>query len=361
MNWQQVRAEFPALDRWTYLNTASYGQTPLRATAAMTAHSTHREQNASIDFLNWYADMDRIRKSVANLIDASPEDIAFVPNAATALATVIGGISITDGDNVVTLDQEFPNYQYVHAARKPSWEQFYESIDQRTRLVAVSEVNYATGFRVPIGEVSAYLRARGIPLFVDGTQSIGALRFSVKQTPVEVLAVHGYKWLGAPTGAGFMYVAPEFRAKLPPGVIGWRSHFDWRNVDNLHHGAPEFTDTAEKYEGGGLPFHLLYAMEACIQWQLEIGPQRIEKRIWELAALTRKTLADRGGEVPENGSHIVCARFANHDASQMAKTLRGQHIAVAARHGALRVAPHFYNNESDIESLGRALRDLLRQ
>ena len=320
MNWQTIRDEFPALAHWTYLNTATYGQTPRRATAAMMEHSASREKTGSTNFLSWYEDMDQLRSSVARLIDASPGDIAFVPNAASALSTVVAGLAPEASENIVTLDQEFPNYQYLNAARKPAWRDFYESIDARTRLVAVSEVNYATGFRVPVPEVAAFLRARNIPLFVDGTQSVGALRFSVKETPVDVLAVHGYKWLGSPTGAGFMYVSPEFRGKLPPSVVGWRSHFDWRNVDRLHHGIPEFSDSAEKYEGGGLPFHLLYAMGACIDWQLAIGLEQIEERVFALARLTRKTLEDLTAIVPENGSHIVCARFPGHD-----KTTRASH------------------------------------
>jgi selenocysteine lyase/cysteine desulfurase len=359
MDWQIIRAEYPALERWTYLNTATYGQTPRRANEAMLAHVAHRDETASTDFLHWYEDMERVRASVAKLIDAQAEDIAFVPNSASALATVIAGLAPASGDNIVTLDQEFPTYQYMNAARKTAWEGFYGSIDGRTRLVALSEVNYATGFRVPVAEVSHYLRTRGIPFFVDGTQSVGALRFSVRQTPVDVLAVHAYKWLGCPTGGGFMYVSPEFRARLAPSVIGWRSHFDWRNVDRLHHGTPEFAPSAEKYEGGGLPFQLLYALGSCVDLQLEIGSDAVEQRLWDLASLTRATLEELGAAVPANGSQIVCAHFANRDASELARQLRSRNIAVSARHGALRVSPHFYNSEGDVQTLGAALRTLL--
>jgi selenocysteine lyase/cysteine desulfurase len=355
MNWDAVRVEFPALERWTYLNTATYGQTSRRATEAMTAYSRRREETASTDFLQWYDEMETVRTSVARLIDAEAGDVAFVPNAAAALATVIGGLAPETGDNVVTLDQEFPNYQYLSAARKPSWDQFYAAVDAQTKLVALSDVNYATGFRLPLGEVSKFLRARKIPLFVDGTQSVGGLRFSVKQTPIDALAVHGYKWLGAPTGAAFLYVSPEFRRTLPPAVIGWRSHFDWRNVDRLHHGKPEFADTAEKYEGGGLPFHLLYALGAAVDLQLEIGPDLIEARVLNLAAQIAAMLTDLGASVPANGSQIVCAHFPDRDVSQLVVQLRAKNIAVSARHGSLRVAPHFYNNEQDIEVLRQAL------
>ena len=77
---------------------------------------------------------------------------------------------------------------------------FYDSVDDRTRLVAFSEVNYATGFRPPLAEIAKFLGERGVPLFLDGSQSVGALTFDVRKTPVDVLAVHGYKWLMSPTG-----------------------------------------------------------------------------------------------------------------------------------------------------------------
>ena len=359
MDWIEIRKEFPALERWTYLNTATYGQVPRRAVEAMAGHSQRRDELACTDFLDWYADADRMRAAIARLVHAAPDDIAFVPNAAAALSIVLAGIAPKPGENIVTLDDEFPNYLYQDAARKVGWDRFYESVDDRTRLVAFSEVNYATGFRPPLAEISRFLGERGVPLFLDGSQSVGALTFDVTKTPVDVLAVHGYKWLMAPTGAGFMYVSPAFRKKLPPNIIGWRSHHDWRNVDRLHSGTPEFKDAAEKYEGGGLPFHLLYAMEASVTWMLEIGPAAIERRVMELASSARSMLRGLGAQVDDTGSQIVIAGFPEIDASATARALREQKVVVAARHGRLRISPHFYNDEGDLERLRSGLKQLL--
>jgi cysteine desulfurase / selenocysteine lyase len=360
MDWTKIRSEFPALGHWTYLNTATYGQIPRRAVDAMTHHSEQRDELAATNFLDWYSEADRMRASIARLIHAEPDDIAFVSNAAAALSMVLAGLAPAINDNIVTLDDEFPNYLYQSAARKVPWEQFYSSVDERTRLVAFSEVNYATGFRPPLAEISCFLAERGVPVFLDGSQSVGALTFDVRKTPVDALAVHGYKWLMSPTGAGFLYVSPAFRKKLPPNIIGWRSHRDWRNVDRLHHGTPEFKDAADKYEGGGLPFHLLYAMESAVEWMLEIGPETIEQRVLELAASTRSRLRRLGGTVVDTGSHIVIAEFPGMDASGVAKTLREERrIVIAARHGRLRVSPHFYNNEEDLHRLEDALKDYL--
>jgi selenocysteine lyase/cysteine desulfurase len=374
IDWNAIRSEFPALAHWTYLNTATYGQIPRRSVDAIARHFADRDELACSNFLGWYDEAERLRTPIARLINASPADIAYIPNAATALGLVAGGIDWEPGDNVVTLTDEFPNQLYLPGLlqdrgvefREAAWERvdnckrFHDSIDARTRLVAISEVNYATGFRAPIEEISAIAHSRGALVFVDGTQSTGALRFDAQTSRPDALAVHGYKWMCSPTGVGFLYVAPELRKVLPPNVIGWRSHRDWHNVDNLHHGLPVLKDSAERYEGGGLAFGLLHAMGATVEWMLEIGTEAIEQRVLELAASARKRLRSLGAEVLDHGdSQIVAAKFPDHNPSRLASELKARRVLVAARHGCLRVSPHFYNNESDLDRLEEELRKIL--
>ncbi len=364
IDWDAVRREFPALELWTFLNTATFGQLPRRATEAVARHFAHRDELACWDFLAWYDDADRLRAKIGRLIGCSPSDIAFVPNASTALGLLLAGLDWHSGDRVLTLEHEFPNNLYatgllerfgVEVIATP-WERFYESVSDRTRLVVLSSVNYNTGFAPPLDELSDFLRARGVLLFIDGTQSLGALRFDVRRIQPDMFAVHGYKWLLSPNGAGFFYIAPRLRERLQPNVVGWRSHRDWRNVDNLHHGVPELPSTSEKYEGGSLSFALLYAMEASIDLILEIGPEAIEQRVGELAAGTRAILRDLGATVTDCASPIVAARFENRDVSALARALKEQRVLVAARRGHLRVSPHLYNNEQDLQIFQRELR-----
>jgi selenocysteine lyase/cysteine desulfurase len=366
-DWAAVRAEFPALAEWAYLNSATFGQLPRRAWDAVAGHWQRRDTLACIDFLDWYDDADRLRASIARLIHATPDDIAFVTNAAGALGIVAGGLEWKHGDNVVTLADEFPNYLYLPALverygvefREVPWERFYDSIDARTRMVTLTEVNYSSGFRPPLAEISRFLRERGVLLFVDGTQSVGALRFDVQTARPDALAVHGYKWMISPTGAGFLYVSPQLRRRLPANAVGWRSHRTWRQVDNLHHGTPELKESAEKYEGGGLPFPLLYAMEASVNLMLEIGPEVIERRVLDLAGSARERLRRLGADALETGSQIVAAKFLDHDPSRLARELKARRVVVAARHGFLRVSPHFYNNEEDLDRLEEGIRALV--
>ena len=366
-DWDSVRREFPALAHWTYLNTATFGQLPRRATDAVAQHFAHRDELACADFLAWYDDADRIRAKIARLINCTSEDIAFVPNASTALGLLLAGLDWHPGDRVLTLEHEFPNNLYapgllqrfgVETTACP-WDRFYDSVNARTRLVILSSANYNTGFAPPLAEISDFLRARGVLLYIDGTQSLGAMCFDAARIQPDMLAVHGYKWLLSPNGAGFFYIAPQLRERLQPNVVGWRSHRDWRNVDNLHHGVPELLPTAEKYEGGSVSFALLYAMEASLDLILEAGPDVIERRVLDLASKTREVLRELGGTVAEGASPIVAARFQHHDVSALARALKEKRVLVAARRGHLRVSPHLYNNEQDLEIFGRALRALL--
>jgi selenocysteine lyase/cysteine desulfurase len=367
MDWDAVRCEFPALAHWTYLNTATSGQLPRRATEAVACHFAHRDEFASGDFLAWYDDADRIRAKISRLINCTPQDIAFVPNASSALGLLLAGLDWKPGDQILTLEHEFPNNLYapgllgrfgVETTACP-WDRFYDSVNAKTRLAILSSVNYTTGFAPPLAELAEFLRARGVLLFVDGTQSVGALRFDAMRVQPDMLAVHGYKWLISPDGAGFFYIAPQLRERLQPNVVGWRTHRNWRNVDNLHHGTPELLSSAEKYEGGGLSFALLYGMEASLDLVLEIGPDVIERRVLGLAAKARGMLRELGATVADCASPIVAARFEKHDVSALARALKEQRVLVAARRGLLRVSPHFYNNEQDLEVFERALRALL--
>ena len=371
IDWSRVRAQFPALQNFTYLNTATYGQTPLAAAAALHAHMTRRNERACSDFLSWFDDADALRSELGRLIGCGAEDIAFLPTASAALSLLVAGIDWQTGDRVVTLTNEFPNNLYYPALLggrgvefvETPWERFWDAIAApRTRLVAISSVSYITGFRAPLEEIARELDRRGILFYVDGTQSVGALRMNVAAFEPAMMAVDAYKWMLTPNGAGFAYVHPRVRQWLAPAVIGWRSHRDWRSVDNLHTGAPDFAAAAEKYEGGMLPFPLLCALRDVVRMMLdELGPETIERRVMELAGDLRARLRSLGAEVLHEGAPIVSARFpaAYPEASTMARRLKERGVLVSARHGNVRISPHFYNDVSDLERFEAEARALV--
>ncbi|MCU1261135.1 MAG: selenocysteine lyase, partial [Bryobacterales bacterium] len=123
-----------------------------------------------------------------------------------------------------------------------------------------------------------------------------------------------------------------------------------------NHGKPEFPSSAEKYEGGMLNFSALYAMAETIEMMLELGPERIEACVMKLASRVREIVRGLGATVAHEGSPIVAAHFPGVDASQLARSLYKDRVIVAARHGQLRVSPHFYNDASDLEAFEAGLR-----
>ncbi len=366
VDWKAIRAQFPPLAKFTYLNTATYGHTPRSAVAAMNAHMQRRDELACADFLAWFDDMDGLRADLGRLIGCAGDDIAFLPTAASALSLLIAGIDWQPGDRVVTLEHEFPNNLYYPALLggrgveyvETPWERFWAAVAApRTRLVALSSVSYISGFRAPLEEIARELDRRGILFYVDGTQSVGALRMNVGAFEPAMMVVDAYKWMLTPNGATFAYVHPRVRQWLAPAVVGWRSHHEWRSVDSLHTGAPEFSAKAEKYEGGMLAFPVLYALRDVVRLMFELGPEAIEQRVLGLADGLRARLRGLGAEVVHEGAQIVAARLPAGfpDASTMARRLRERGVHVSARHGNLRISPHFYNDDLDLAGFEEAV------
>lgn len=361
VNWKQIRSGFPSLRNWTYLNTATYGQVSLSCQAAVAKHFARRDELACADFLSWFDDIDEIRSLAARLIACMPTDIAFCENSATALSLFLGGIDWCPGDRMVTMRDEFPNqYYYANTLGGRGVEvrelAEIETLPERTRAVVMSTASYITGRRPDLARIVRLAREAGALSYIDGTQTVGALRFSIAEVQPDFFAVNAYKWMLSPNGATLFYVSPELRRTLAPSVIGWRSDRNWRSVDSLNTGVPEFSENADRYEGGMLNFPSLYAMGESIRLMLEIGPEVIERRVLELASATAEMLRANGATILNENTNILAAHWPDRDASALSRQLREKRVITSARHGNLRVSAHFYNDESDIEALEAALR-----
>jgi selenocysteine lyase/cysteine desulfurase len=311
--------------------------------------------------------MDLLRAAIARWIGAAADDIAFITSASNGLSTVLSGIDWREGDEILTLTDEFPNQLYAAESQYGvrgivcPWSEFEAGISERTRLVLLSTVNYRTGLRPDLSTIVPALRRRGILVYLDGTQSLGALRFDCDAIQPDFFAVDAYKWMISPNGAGFLYVRPDVRERLRPNVIGWRSDREWRNVESLHQGAPRFSGSAEKYEGGMLAFPSLMAMAASMTLFEELGSAAIERRVLGLAERLRVRMAALGVEKFRSQprtlpSQILLFKMNGIDSSLLAKKLEAKRIHVSARREYLRISAHFYNDESDIDALCDALR-----
>jgi selenocysteine lyase/cysteine desulfurase len=238
-------------------------------------------------------------------------------------------------------------------------DRFEESLDDRVRLVIASVMSYLDGYRFPLDGLREKLDRTGTLLYLDGTQGCGALHLDVRKIRPDVLGVHGYKWMLSPTGAGFAYVRPELRQWLEPNVIGWRSHHSWQDLDNLHHGMPEWAASAHRYEGYMPALPLLYAMERSVDLMLELDPVRIESRVLQLVDGVKAVVEKFGGSVANAKSPIAACRFPERDSSELSRALNARNVLTSARHGRLRLSFHLYNDESDIAAVDAALGEIL--
>jgi len=360
MNWNAVRDNYPALKNRTYLNTATYGQLSSSTQAAVAGHFDRRNRLACKDFLTWFDDMQELRSLLAELIHCQADDIAFTMNAASALSLFLGGIDWHTGERILTLTNEFPNQFYYANWLSTRGVELLElpeiaTIPERTRAIAISTVSYMNGARPDVAAICRLARAAGVLVYIDGTQSLGALQFDIREVQPDFYAVDGYKWLLCPNGATFFYISPELRRQLTPNVIGWRSDQGWRSVDDLNHGVPCFPDAAERYEGGMVNFPSLYGMMDAVRTFLELGPACVEARVLDLAGRTAEILRKKGAVIQHTNTNIVAAHWPDRDASALVRELGAREIIVAARHGNLRVSPHFYNDDSDLAALFAAI------
>ena len=242
-----------------------------------------------------------------------------------------------------------------------SLDRFRAAIDEHTRLVMMSTVNYSTGLRPPVDQIGPLLGERGVLFYVDATQSLGALRLNAREIQADMVAAHGYKWLLCPAGIGVAYISPRVREWLAPSLLSWRSDRNWCSVDMLHHGPPDLPEEAYKYEGGIQNFPGIYAMGAVLQMMTDLGLDNIETRLRQLSECGRDVLRGAGGKLPVDrlpfyDSPILAAQFPGTDVSRLAARLRENRVVVSARHGYLRVSPHFFNDEEDLAKLGRMLQ-----
>jgi selenocysteine lyase/cysteine desulfurase len=230
-------------------------------------------------------------------------------------------------------------------------------LDERTRMVALSSVQYASGFRSDLARIGAACRERGILFVVDGIQSLGALTHDVERECVDVFAASSHKWLLGPEGIGLLYVSDRVIEQVCPVRSGWRSMrrmFEWGDMEL------DFAEGARRFETGTLNAYGIVALGRALEIFLEIGAAELERRVLALADRAAAGLADLGFQVissrrPGETSGIVAALHPRHAAGELVKYLAKQDVVVAARMGRFRVSAHFYNSFDEID---RMLREL---
>lgn len=368
MDFESVRAEFPVLERCVYLNHAACSPTPLRTFNAMKNYAETVMHTGGAEFVLWNEEVESVRACLARLMKAKPAEVAFVANTSEGILAVANGISWQRGDNCVINDLEFPANVYpwknlvrdgvevkiVKSRRgKLRVEDVEKQINARTRLVAVSFVEYANGFRNDVAALGDLCQRKRVYFFVDAIQGLGALDIDVKNSRIHFLAAGGHKWLLGPRGSGVFYCAEEFLDELQLRAFSWTSVVDPENFSDMAQGPKP---SAARFEAGTPNLGGILGLGASAALIEELGIHRIEERILELTDSLAKGLASRGYEIlsPLNEgerSGILLFRGGSRSPEEVCTALGKKGIIVAVRNGGVRVSPHYYNNVSDIQRL----------
>jgi cysteine desulfurase/selenocysteine lyase len=372
-NFAEYRKEFPVCETLVYLNHAGVAPTSVRVRNAVTHWFDGHVARGILEEEGWEKTAEACRARFAGLIGASPDEIAFVRNTSNGLALVAEGLDWKQGDRVaVATELEYPSnvYPWQHlddrgvevdtvvateGAVLP--EAVEAAIKPKTRLVAVSSAQYATGAVTDLETIGAICRERGILFCVDGIQTLGALDIDVKKAGIHFLPADSHKWLLGMPGIGALYVSEEVVDRVRPVLVGWKSTTDGWNFDRAHF---ELLSDARKFEEGSQPYPLIAGFHAALEILEEVGIPVIGRRINALIDRLAEGLEAIGAEVfppPEMRHHILTFTHPRVDGAQCLEKLTERRFVFSRRRGRLRVSPHFYNTEEEMDRFVSAVRE----
>ncbi len=364
------RAEFPVIQQYVYLDHSGISPIPRRVKSAIESYLAESVEGA-FHYQAWAKRVLATRQACARLINAEPDELAFVRSTSHGLSLVAEGLDWKQGDNVILYEKEFPSniYPWLNQRRKGVEVRFIPSrngrieqgdierlIDARTRVVSVSSVQFVNGFRIDLGKTGELCRQNNAFLCVDAIQSLGLLPMDVKAFGIDFLSADAHKWLLGPEGIGIFYCRRGLAERLAPALVGWksvRSELDFEHVDF------RLKTDALRFEEGSLNLLGIFGLGAAVDLLSEVGIGNIEERVLNrgdmiireaeqrgFSVLTPRERRARGGNVTFTG---------NFDAAAVRDALRERGILVNARGGGLRVSPHFYNTDEELARLFQAL------
>lgn len=371
-DWAEFRHQMPVARRWAYLNHAAVSPLPEPARAAVAAWAQDAAANGDVAWRGWYSQLEALRGLFADMLGASPDEIAFTRNTTEGIGLVAEGFPWQAGDNVVTLADEFPSNLYpwmnlatrgVETRRIPTnggdvdLDRIASACDERTRIVAISWVSYCSGWRNDLDRLAEIAHARNALLFVDAIQALGVIPLDVRRTPVDFLAADGHKWLLGPEGAGVLFIRREHLDRLRPLGVGWHSvvhAHDFSRIELV------LKPTAARYEGGSPNMVGAMALKASVELLSRYGPEALCRRIFEITDLACQRLEHAGARIrsnrsPEHKSGIVIFDLPGRDPQQVRQRCLEQGVVISCRAGGLRISPHGYNDTSDIDRLIHAI------
>ena len=366
------RAIMGLSEEWTFLNHAAVSPISKPARDMMSAFLDDLCENAMANRKRWHEQIRKARQLAADLLHSSAKEIAFVKNTSEGVSMVANGLNLSPGDNVVTTDIEYPANIYpwmrlsnhgVSLKLAPNrngrvpFEDIAGAVDDNTKVIALSSVEFSTGFRHDLRRIGEFCRERGIFFFVDGIQSVGALELDVKECSISALSADSHKWLLGPEGAGILFVDENVLDRVEPTEVGWLTvenpdeYLDYRFLPKKDAG---------KFECGTLNMAGICGMAASIEALLKVGIPNIEKQIMQLTDRLCEGLQRKGYEIYSSRregekSGIVLFSSRDHSAEDLWRLLLERRIITSVRYGRVRVSPHFYNTSEQINEVIESL------
>lgn len=356
--------EFPVTGNLVYLNHAAVAPLCRPAAEAMKRLVEDASLFGSLHYNKWMEAYAGLRRSAAKLINALPEEIAIVKNTSEGIATVALGLRWRPGDRVIAFREEFPANYYPWLRLEArgvevTWLSIYDPLERiaealpGAKLLAISYVNYLSGYRVNLTEIGRLCQREGCFFFVDAIQGIGALPIDVEESRIDALAADGHKWMLGPEGNGLLYVRRKWLDAIEPVEFGWTNpakYADYSSRDMT------LRPDAGRYECGTLNTVGCFGQRAALEFLLSIGIENIATAVLGIADQLESGARARGYEVmvprtDETGSGIVSLRHPTMDSSQVVSRLRQKSISAAPRQGWIRMSPHFYITPQQIEQV----------
>ncbi len=357
-----------------YLNVATMGPLPMAACEAGQRGLARKLQPWTIPDADFFADTDRLRPLLAELIGADEAGIAFVPSVSYGLATAARNLALTKGQKILLLEDQFPSNVYTWRELARQTGAVIETISARgneslseallgaitpdTGLVACPQVRWTDGARIDLVAIGARCRSAGAALVLDLTQSCGAMVCDVRAVQPDFLVAAGYKWLLGPYATGFLYAAPHRRGGTPLEQ-NWITREGAPDFSRLIDYKDAYAPGAERYDMGERSnFALLPALQASVQQILDWGIANIEATLSHQNRALATALETRGlstGPEADRGPHFLGALLPESAPGDLTARLKAENIYVSKRGNRLRITPHLFTSETDIERFLSAL------
>ncbi len=368
MDISAIREQFPITRNYSFLNHAAVAPLSKPAADAMRLYIEQLATCAGIR-AGFYKQAERVRKAAAQLVNATSEEVTFVKNTTEGIGWVANGLNWKTGDNVVTTGVEFPANVYpwmglqsrgVHLKMVPEEngripaDRLAAAIDTRTRVLTVSAVQFASGYRSDLVALGRICKEKGVLFCVDAIQALGVLPIDVRAMNIDFLAADGHKWLCGPEGCGIFYCSQSLLGHLRPVMAGWLCMKDALDFGHYHF---EMVGSACRFDTGSYNLAGIYGLGASIQMFLDVGIDRIASHVLMLTDRLVRGLKDKGYRVVSSrlageASGIVAFTSDVHDHLKIQQHLENEHrVVIALREGRLRASPHVYNTPQEIDQL----------